>query len=250
MLKSIKYIANNGRKLQYNGQILVSTGIYKNKTHVFKKIPNKHVNPFELEVLEKNLSCNIPLIYKYIDRENTYFIFPYYPKGDLFNFLKPNMPLSEKETKKTIKNLIDLVIPLHQKGYVHLDLKLENIIITKSNKYKLIDFGSIHPIISQETDNLNIIKGTIGTNGYLSPEAALKYYHPKSDVWSLGIIMYCLLSGKPLYGNVFEYLSRNSYLNMWDISDEGKDMLTKMLEPKCFERISLQDCKDHEWFKI
>ena len=100
MLKSIKYIANNGRKLQYNGQILVSTGIYKNKTHVFKKIPNKHVNPFELEVLEKNLSCNIPLIDKYIDRENTYFIFPYYPKGDLFNFLKPNMPLSEKQTKK------------------------------------------------------------------------------------------------------------------------------------------------------
>jgi len=241
-------MTKNGHQLQYNGQILVSTGIYKNKTHVFKKIPNKHVNPFELEVLEKNLSCNIPLIDKYIDDENTYFIFPYYPKGDLFNFLKPDMPLSEKETKKTIKNLIDLVIPLHQKGYVHLDLKLENIIITKTNKYKLIDFGSIHPIISQETDNLHLIKGIVGTNSYLSPEAALKYYHSNSDVWSLGIIMYSLLSGKPLYTDVFEYLSRSSYLNMCNISDDGKDILTKMLRPKCFERISLQECAGHDWF--
>ena len=50
MLKSIKYIANNGRKLQYNGQILVSTGIYKNKTHVFKmnsicKLPDPSKSP-------------------------------------------------------------------------------------------------------------------------------------------------------------------------------------------------------------
>jgi serine/threonine protein kinase len=249
-LRSIKYMTKSGHQLQYNGINLVSTGLYKNKTHVFKKIPNKHVNPFEIEVLEKNLSCNIPLVDKYIDNDNTYLIFPYYPRGDLFNYLNSNLPLSERDTKDTIRKLIDLVLPFHEEGYVHLDLKLENFIMTDRDQYKLIDFGSVHPIISQETENLHLIKEKIGTNSYLSPEAYLNYYHPKSDVWSLGIITYCLIVGKPLYNNVFEYLTRNSYLNMWDLSDEGKDILNKMLKPKCSERISLEECLKHDWLKI
>ena len=87
----------------------------------------------------------------------------------------------------------------------------------------------------------------IGTNGYLSPEVALNLYHAKSDVWSLGIIMYCLVVGKPLYSNVFSHLSEPDSLDYIDISPEGKDLLIGMLEPKCSDRISLQDCKEHIW---
>ena len=71
-------------------------------------------------------------------------------------------------------------------------------------------------------------------------------------MWSLGVIMTCILRGKPLYGNVFEHLSRWNIQDIYNIpiSNEAQDLLNKMLEPKCSKRISLEKCLEHEWFEI
>ena len=127
-LRSLGHMSRKGHQLQYNGINLVTTGIYRDKTHVFKRIPNKHLNPLELEVLEKNLYYNIPLVDKHVDDEHTFLVFPYYSRGDLFNHLQKKLPLEEEESKKIMIKLIDLLVPFHQEGYIHLDLKLENFI--------------------------------------------------------------------------------------------------------------------------
>lgn len=247
-LYNIKYLSkSNLRHLQYNGINLVSTGFYKDKLHVFKKIPNKHLNKYEIEILDKGLPYNVPLIDKISDVKNTYLVFPYYKKGDLFENFLNKLPISEEDTKKSIKEMIKISLQLQDAGYVHLDLKLENFIIDDNNNYRLIDFGSSLPY---HENKLYPFNGVRGTNGYLSPEVALNMYNKKSDVWSLGIIIHNMIVGHSLYSNVFEYVSRNDKFYLENMSEEGNDLLVRMLEKNTAKRISLKECIDHVWFKI
>lgn len=123
---------------------------------------------------------------------------------------------------------------MHCKGYVHRDIKPENLLIDGSDhSLKLIDFGlSIH---LPEGEKLNDRQGT---PYYLAPEVLNKYYDHKCDVWSCGIIMYVLLSGKPPFNadhnlEIMRQIKIGKY-NLtgsgWlKVSTEAKDLLTKML---------------------
>ena len=83
----------------------------------------------------------------------------------------------------------------HSHGIVHRDLKPENILIDKEqdNILKLIDFGTASKY-KKESEKM---KGLKGTSYYVAPEVIGGDYDERCDVWSLGIIMYILLSGVP-----------------------------------------------------
>ena len=87
---------------------------------------------------------------------------------------------------------------LHRKGYVHRDLKPENICLDSRGHIKLIDFGTARKFTKGKK-----LRQIIGTPFYMAPEIFTeKKYNEKADMWSLGIIMYILLTGKaPYYGN-------------------------------------------------
>ena len=82
----------------------------------------------------------------------------------------------------------------HDLGIVHRDLKPENVLIDKelNNTLKIIDFGT-----SIIVDKGTTLKTTHGTSYYIAPEVLNKKYDEKCDVWSIGVILYILLSGKP-----------------------------------------------------
>ena len=83
---------------------------------------------------------------------------------------------------------------LHAKGIVHRDLKPENVLIDKelNNTLKIIDFSN--SVVIEPGETLNV---THGTSYYIAPEVLAKKYTEKCDVWSIGVILYILLSGKP-----------------------------------------------------
>lgn len=82
----------------------------------------------------------------------------------------------------------------HRLGVVHRDLKPENILLDskKNNDIKIIDFGN-----SEVIDPGDKIMNTYGTAYYIAPEVLLSEYDEKCDLWSIGVILYILLAGKP-----------------------------------------------------
>jgi calcium-dependent protein kinase len=82
---------------------------------------------------------------------------------------------------------------MHCKGYVHRDIKPENLLIDGSdNSLKLIDFG-----LSIKLPEGQKLRDRQGTPYYLAPEVLNKCYDNKCDIWSCGVILYILLSGRP-----------------------------------------------------
>lgn len=93
-----------------------------------------------------------------------------------------------------MQEILKGIAACHEKSICHRDLKLENLLIDKLDKQvKVIDFG-----LAEKFDVENGIKGYFGTLEYLAPEVAIKKgsYTEKCDMWSLGVIMYAMLTKK------------------------------------------------------
>lgn len=112
--------------------------------------------------------------------------------GELFDYLAEKSRLGEEEARVLFGQLCLAVFYLHEKGIVHRDLKLENVLLDERCRVKLGDFG-----FTREYEKGTYMETFCGTTGYASPEMLLgkKYLGPEVDVWSLGVILYCLLTG-------------------------------------------------------
>jgi calcium-dependent protein kinase len=139
---------------------------------------------------------------------------------------------------------------------VHRDLKPENVLIDKelNNTLKIIDFGtSVQYDKSREK-----LQTTHGTSYYIAPEVLNKNYDERCDVWSVGVILYILLSGKaPFDGDddheITEQVKIGNY-NMkggiWEVlSEDSKDLIKKMLTYNFKQRVTAKEALNHIWFK-
>ena len=135
----------------------------------------------------------------------------------------------------------------------HRDIKPENILITDSGDLKLIDFG-----LSKQV-KFKKMKTIVGTPYYIAPEVLDGKYGVKCDIWSLGVIMYILLSGYlPFSGSnaaeVFEKVKDADYKfdqKEWKkVSPEGIDLIKKMLNINTKKRYNAEMCLNHEWFEV
>lgn len=106
---------------------------------------------------------------------------------------------SEKECKPLIKQALSALTYLHAKGIVHRDLKLENLLIKNTKKglqLKIVDFG--HSTLISPKMYLN---GVCGSAYYIAPEVLKKRYNKKCDLWSMGIILFTVLTGHYPFDN-------------------------------------------------
>ena len=123
---------------------------------------------------------------------------------------------------------------MHCKGYVHRDIKPENLLIDGSdNSLKLIDFG-----LSIRLPEGQKLRDRQGTPYYLAPEVLNKCYDNKCDIWSCGVILYILLSGRPPFNadhnlEIMRQIKIGQYFmsgKQWVfVSSQAKDLIKKML---------------------
>ena len=153
-----------------------------------------------------------------------------------------------------IKQVLGAVAYCHDSNIVHRDLKPENVLIDKElgNSLKIIDFGT-----SIEIKQGELLTTTHGTSYYIAPEVLNKKYNEKCDVWSVGVMLFILLSGKPPFdgaddNEITENVKIGKYKfdgKQWKkISDDAKDLIKQMLELKYEKRISARECLRHPWF--
>jgi len=145
------------------------------------------------------------------------------------------------------------------------DLKPENFLFeneSENSVIKLIDFGlSTSYLESVENDKgksnrvLTKLKTCAGTSLYMAPEVIMKQYSCACDLWSAGVILYIMLAGyPPFYGDndieVFEKVINYQYDfedDVWnEVSDEAKDLITKLLAP-AGERLDSKQALSHPW---
>ncbi|OHS94582.1 Myosin light chain kinase A [Tritrichomonas foetus] len=126
---------------------------------------------------------------------NIYLIMEYAKSGSLAGRLFYGEPLEEEKAKKIFKQIASAFSYLHNvKNIVHRDLKIDNILLTKENHVKLSDFGFSRHVDS----NQEIMRTRCGSPCYASPELIKgQGYTKKTDIWSLGVILYIMVTGVP-----------------------------------------------------
>ncbi len=158
---------------------------------------------------------------------------------------------SEYESALIIKKLLQAVDYCHANKVMHKDIKPKKILFTGDGELKLIDFGL------SKWKSTGQIHTASGTPYYLAPEVIHGVRTSKSDIWSLGILLYCLLSGSlPFVSDsqetVYEKAQESDVQfdgKIWgSISYEAQDLINKMIDKDYHHRYSADECLGHEWF--
>ena len=225
----------------------------KNKSNEEKEILN------EIEILKK---LDHPKILKIIDFyskvKKYYIITEYCPEGELFNEIIKVGRFDEGQTAFIINQILKAISYCHRNQIIHRDIKPENIMITKREKngclqVKLIDFGTAKIFEKGQSENRYV-----GSSYYMAPEVLKRKYDEKCDLWSIGVILYILLTGRPPFdGNDDEEILKNVEIGVYDktsypfpsLSSYAKDLINKLLQYDAKKRISAEEALEHQWFK-
>jgi len=191
-----------------------------------------------------------------------YLVMEYVTGGELFDFIRDKEYLDEDESVCLFRQMLAALLHCHRLGIHHRDLKPENILLDKdSQRVKLADFGmaALQPKGARLTT-------PCGSLHYAAPEVFEKNYDgSKIDVWSLGIILFVMLTGTtPFYYDPelyegrpkdwFRVLKKGEFEMPEELSPEAQDLLWKMLQPNPQKRISLEGvwrhCFVHKYEKL
>ena len=128
----------------------------------------------------------------YDDNKYLYLVMEFIDGQEMFDAITHhnNHRFTEKEAVKYMEQLFMAVSHLHAQGIVHRDIKPQNIMIDKHDQVRLIDFGLA--AIKRHGKSLDTIAGT---PLYMSPEVLKGNYGKEADMWSLGVLLYTLVSG-------------------------------------------------------
>lgn len=207
----------------------------------------------EVNILKSLDHPNILRVLEFFeDADRIYIVTELCRGGELFDRIIQLNQLSEKETKNIMNQVLNAISYCHSKGVVHRDLKPENILFetTKVNSnLKVVDFGLSTFFKPKET-----LSGATGTPYYMAPEVWLGDYNETCDVWSLGVILYILLTGEPPFNGMTDYqiiqnIKKGTYNeDIPNASDNVKDLIKKMLNFDYKTRLSAKECLEHPWF--
>ncbi|NXH38788.1 MYLK3 kinase, partial [Dicaeum eximium] len=214
----------------------------KNEINIMNQL--NHVNLIQLyDAFEaKN---NITLIMEYLDG------------GELFDRITDeNYHLTELDAILFTKQICEGVHYLHQHYILHLDLKPENILCVNhtGNQIKIIDFG-----LARRYKPCEKLKVNFGTPEFLAPEVVnYDFVSFPTDMWSVGVITYMLLSGLSPFLGETDAETMNYVVNCsWDfdaeafeqLSEDAKDFISRLLVKEKSCRMSATQCLKHEWLQ-
>jgi serine/threonine protein kinase len=151
-----------------------------------------------------------------------YLILEFASNGDMMDNLYISHTLTEQKARQYFQGVAEAVRSLHTQRICHLDISLENILVTKGGDPKLCDFGAAR-LLSNSTHSLSTMNGKYrpGKLMYMSPECSLNdHFDPfKADIYSLGVVLFCMLFGFHPYTEPTAMYFRTLLDDSFDILD-------------------------------
>lgn len=179
-----------------------------------------------------------------------FLILPYCPKGSVFKYILSDTKIEEKEAWKLLHDVASGLAYLHEKNppIIHQDIKPDNILISDGGNYMITDFGISARIRSTLNRKQTEMSG--GTLAYMGPERFGPSPSPimASDIWSLGAMMYEVLTGMPPYGNHGGMLQKNGAdipIIKEDYSQSLKDLIYSCVSLHPWDRPSATDIENY-----
>ncbi|XP_020664625.1 MAP/microtubule affinity-regulating kinase 3 isoform X4 [Pogona vitticeps] len=222
-----------------------------------KIIDKTQLNPTSLQKLFREVRImkilnhpNIVKLFEVIETEKTlYLIMEYASGGEVFDYLVAHGRMKEKEARAKFRQIVSAVQYCHQKHIVHRDLKAENLLLDADMNIKIADFG-----FSNEFTVGNKLDTFCGSPPYAAPELfqGKKYDGPEVDVWSLGVILYTLVSGSlPFDGQnlkeLRERVLRGKYRIPFYMSTDCENLLKRFLVLNPTKRGTLEQIMKDRW---
>lgn len=238
----------------HNNYRLYAMKIIK-KSEIMKYELSEHIK-LEKEILQINRNrFLVKLKYAFQTPSNIYFVMEYMSGGDLHHLLKKYRNFPEELARFYVAEILLALEYLHNKMQViYRDLKPENILLDGQGHIKLSDFG-----LSKKT-SLDKTNTFAGTPEYIAPEVLLSVGHSYTvDFWSLGVVLYEMLSGKPPFssydGNlttIVKLILENKPFYPIYFSAEATDLIAKLLKSHPKERLGskgVEEIQKHPFFK-
>ena len=204
--------------------------------------------------------CTLRDVYE--DSTRTYMVMELCTGGELFDKIYRQKYLSEKETAYIVDILAKTVDYLHQQGVVHRDLQPSNILFADESRspssIRIVDFGFAKQMRAQN----GLLMTPCYTANFVAPEVLKKQgYDAAVDIWSLGVLMYTMLSGTTPFAAgpedqpevILERIGVGAVVmsgGTWDtVTDLAKDLLRKMLHVDPNQRLSAAQVLHHPWIR-
>lgn len=227
------------------------------KEVAIKIIDKTQLNPSSLQKVYREVKImklldhpNIVKLFEVIETDKTlYLAMEYASGGEVFDYLVAHGRMKEKEARAKFRQIVSAVQYCHQKRVVHRDLKAENLLLDKDLNIKIADFG-----FSNEFTLGCKLDTFCGSPPYAAPELfqGKKYDGPEVDVWSLGVILYTLVSGSlPFDGQnlkeLRERVLRGKYRIPFYMSTDCENLLKRFLMLNPAKRAMLETIMKDKW---
>ncbi|XP_011444543.1 calcium/calmodulin-dependent protein kinase type 1-like [Crassostrea angulata] len=209
----------------------------------------------EIQVLRRLSHPNIvQLLDVFDDKAHVYLVMELVTGGELFDRIVQKGSYTEKDASNLIKQVLEGVDYMHDRGVVHRDLKPENLLYYSpdpDSKIMISDFGL------SKTEESGTMATACGTPGYVAPEVlAQQPYGKEVDCWSIGVISYILLCGYPPFYDesdaaLFQQILRAEYefdSPYWDdISESAKDFIRHLMCKNPKQRFTCKQSLAYPW---
>ncbi|XP_065072407.1 cGMP-dependent protein kinase 1-like isoform X2 [Rhopilema esculentum] len=226
------------------------------KKHIVETRQQDHIMSEKRIMSEAHCPFIVRMYKTFKDRKYLYMLLEVCLGGELWTILRDRGSFDDNTTRFYVACVIDAFGYLHSKGIVYRDLKPENLLLDESGYCKLVDFGFAKKIgFGRKTWTF------CGTPEYVAPEIILNKGHDfAADYWSLGILMYELLTGSPPFSGSDPMKTYNIILKGIDmvefprkITRNAHNLIKKLCKDNPSERLGyqkngLKDIQKHKWF--
>ncbi|RVE65210.1 hypothetical protein OJAV_G00133270 [Oryzias javanicus] len=241
-------------------KVKLARHILTGKEVAIKIIDKTQLNPTSLQKLFREVRImktlnhpNIVQLFEVIETEKTlYLVMEYASGGEVFDYLVAHGRMKEKEARAKFRQIVSAVHYCHLKNIVHRDLKAENLLLDADSNIKIADFG-----FSNEFTEGSKLDTFCGSPPYAAPELfqGKKYDGPEVDIWSLGVILYTLVSGSlPFDGQnlkeLRERVLRGKYRVPFYMSTDCEGILRRFLVLNPAKRCSLEQIMKDKWINV
>ncbi|EFX03036.1 serine/threonine-protein kinase [Grosmannia clavigera kw1407] len=239
-----KLLGKGGFAVCYSGVLAGTKKVYALKI-VKSKMPAKMGKKFqtELQIHSKMRHVNIVQFFRAFSFESsTYLVLELCPNGSLMDMVKRRKGVTEAEVRFYAVQIAGAIKYMHAKGIIHRDLKMGNIFLDRHMNAKIGDFG-LAALLVTGRDMQTIRRTTLcGTPNYIAPEILEKGrqgHDHMVDIWSLGIIMYAMLTSKPPFQSsttdeIYRRAKERDYewpaAEVRPISSDAKHVVASMLQ--------------------